>query len=111
MAVPGGVNRQVDPYGSRQASTFSPSACPAPRGAYVAFQDVASAQSRIRLVRAGRGRRSGRAVRVDDGGPRAGDSWRPRLACSGKRVLAVWETERDGPPQVYAAFARAAGLP
>jgi hypothetical protein len=48
---------------------------------------------------------------VDDGGPRAGDAWRPRLACSGGRVTVAFETERDGPGQVYVAAARAARLP
>ena len=107
----GGPNRHVDPYGGRQVSTFSPSACPAAGGAYVAFQDAGSAQSRIRLLHVRGARRRGRTVRVDDGAAAAGDSWRPRIACSGKRVLAVWETERDGPRQIYAAFARASQLP
>ena len=60
-------------------------------------------------VRAARRRRG--VARVDDGGARAGDSWRPRLACTGRRVLAVWESERDGPDQIYAAFARPRRLP
>ena len=47
----------------------------------------------------------GKARRVDDAGPRAGNAWRPRLACAGGRVLALWEDERDGPAQIY--FARA----
>jgi hypothetical protein len=44
-------------------------------------------------------------VRVDDGGPLAGDAWRPRLACSRDRVAAAFETERDGPGQVYVTTA------
>ena len=111
VATPGGANRQVDPYGPRQASTFSPSACAAGDRTFVAFQDAAAAQSVIRLVDVRGVRRHGRAVRVDDGGRRAGDSWRPRLACSGRHALAVWETERDGPRQIYAALARSGRLP
>src|SRR5207253_8339139 len=87
VATPGGRNRQVDPYGKRQVSTFSPSACAAGSRMLVAFQDAAAAQSRIGLVRVRGGRRRGAAVRLDDGGPRAGDSWRPRLACGSRRVL------------------------
>ncbi len=107
----GGRNRQVDSYGRTQASTFAPSACPAPGGAYVVFQDAGTPQSRIRLVHVRRIRRRGHAIRVDDGGTAAGDSWRPRLACSGRQVLVVWETERDGPNQIYAAFAPTSRLP
>ena len=111
VAVPGGRNRQVDPYGRLQKSTFSPSACAGGGGAFVAFQDAGAAQSRIRLVPVRAARRRRGVARVDDGGARAGDSWRPRLACTGRRVLAVWESERDGPDQIYAAFARPKRLP
>ena len=44
------------------------------------------------------------------GGPLAGDAWRPRLACTKKRVVAVYETERDGPDQVYVTRAPARRL-
>jgi hypothetical protein len=52
-----------------------------------------------------RGKRRGRARRVDDGGPRAGNAWRARLACTRRRALALWEDERNGVAQIY--FARA----
>jgi hypothetical protein len=110
-AVPGGPERRVDPYGARQVSTFSPSACASGPDALVAFQDASRAQSQIRLVRLPRGgAASRRALRVDDGGANAGDAWRPRLGCSGARVLAAFETERDGPGQVYVARAAARRL-
>ena len=109
-ARPGRPNFQVDPYGARQVSTFSPSICASGADALVAFQDASRPQSQIRLVRVHAGRAGRRALRVDDGGPRAGDAWRPRLACGGGRVTAVFETERDGPGQVYLASARAKRL-
>jgi hypothetical protein len=104
-AAPGRPNVQVDPHGRRAVSAFSPSACAAGRRTLVAFQDESRAQSRIRLVRVAAGQRRGGALRVDDGGAAAGDAWRPRLDCSGGRAVAVFESERDGPPQVYAARA------
>jgi predicted amidohydrolase len=101
-AQPGKKNVQVDPYGTRQLSTFAPDAC----GELVAFQDASKGQNDIRIVRMKRGRTRGKAGRVDDAGPRAGNAWRPRLACSGRDVLAAWEDERDGPGQIYFARAR-----
>jgi hypothetical protein len=106
LATPGGANRHVDPYGRRQLSTFAPAVCGLANGdALVAFQDASSGQNEVRIVRMRRGRRRGRAWRVDDAGSRGGNAWRPQLACAGGRVLAAWEDERDGPPQVYAARA------
>jgi hypothetical protein len=104
-ATPGRPNVQVDPYGRRPVSTFAPSACPAGGTTLVAFQDASAGRTRIELVRLRGGRRSGAPLRVDDGGARAGDAWRPRLACARDRVLAAFETERDGPGQVYVATA------
>jgi hypothetical protein len=104
-AVPGKPNVQVDPHGRRPVSTFAPSACAVGNATLVAFQDASAGRSRIELVRVVGGVRRGGALRVDDGGPRAGDAWRPRLACSGGRALAAFETERDGPSQVYVATA------
>jgi hypothetical protein len=98
IASPGGRNRQIDPYGGRQVSTFWPSACPiGRRDALVAFQDSSAGRSVVRVV----GTRRRRARLVSDAGARGGNSWRPRIACSGGRVLAVWEDERDGPPRLY----------
>jgi hypothetical protein len=104
-ATPGKPNVQVDPYGRRPVSTFAPSACSIGRTTLVAFQDASAGRTRIELVRLLGGRRRGARLRVDDGGARAGDAWRPRLACSGGRALAAFETERDGPGQVYVATA------
>jgi hypothetical protein len=105
LASPGKGNVQVDPYGTKQLSTFSPDVCAVGRrDALVVFQDASKGQNDVRAVYVKRGKR-GRARRVDDAGPRAGNAWRPRLACSGDDVLALWEDERDGPAQIY--FARA----
>jgi hypothetical protein len=96
-----GKNVQVDPYGAKQLSTFSPDVCAVgKRDALVAFQDASRGQNDIRAAYVKNGRR-GRAHRVDDAGPRAGNAWRPRLVCSGGSAIAFWEDERDGPPQIY----------
>jgi hypothetical protein len=101
MARGGGKNVQVDPYGTRQLSTFSPDVCAVGRrDALVAFQDASKGQNDVRAVYV-RGGKRGRARRVDDAGPRAGNAWRPRVVCSGDRVIAAWEDERDGPAQIY----------
>ncbi|MEA2349337.1 MAG: hypothetical protein QOG86_278 [Thermoleophilaceae bacterium] len=105
-AAPGAPNRRVDPYGKRPLSTFSPSACATSGRTLVAFQDNAHARSRIRLRGLStNGAGSAATLRVDDGGPGAGDAWRPRLACPGGRAVVAFETERDGPSQVYVASA------
>ena len=100
ISRPGEENVQVDPYGSKQLSTFAPDIC----GTLVAFQDASKGQNDIRAAFMKKGRKRGKAHRVDDAGRRGGNAWRPRLACSGKKVLVLWEDERDGPPQIY--FAR-----
>jgi hypothetical protein len=106
LSRPGKANVQVDPYGTRQLSTFAPDVCAVGRGdALVAFQDAGKGQNDIRAVFMKGGTKRGRARRVDDAGRRAGNAWRPRLACAPGRVLALWEDERDGPAQIY--FARA----
>ena len=111
IARPGGANVRVDPYGARPLSAFSPAACVVGRDALVAFQDAARGQSDIRVVRMRGGLRRGRARRVDDSGGRlGGNAWRPQLACSRGRVLAVWEDERGGRPLVFVARARARAL-
>ena len=106
VSAPGGPNRQADPHGGRQVSTFAPAACPAGRDLLVAFQDASRGQNDVRIARMRGGARRGRARRVDDAGRRGGNAWRPRLACAGGWVLAAWEDERDGPAQVYTARAR-----
>ena len=105
LSAPGKENVQVDPYGAKQLSTFSPDICAVGRSdALVVFQDAKRGPERHpRRVHAGRTKR-GKPRRVDDAGPRAGNAWRPRLACAGGRVLVLWEDERDGPAQIY--FAR-----
>jgi hypothetical protein len=101
----GGENLQVDPYATRQLSTFAPDVCAVGRrGALVAFQDASRGQNDIRAAFV-RGRKPGKARRVDDVGRRGGNAWRPRLGCSRRRALVLWEDERDGPAQIY--FARA----
>jgi hypothetical protein len=106
ISQPEKSNVQVDPYGRRQLSTFAPDIC----GELVAFQDASKGQNDIRIVHMRDGARRGKAYRVDDAGPRAGNAWRPRLACGGAQVLAAWEDERDGPAQIYFARAKLARL-
>jgi hypothetical protein len=111
LARPGGRNRQVDPYGGRQLSTFHPSACADARDrVLVAFQDASRGQNDIRIVRMHRGRRRGRAHRVDDAASRGHNAWRPELGCWKDRVAVLWEDERDGPPQIYFAVSNASRL-
>lgn len=111
VAEPGGKNVQVDPYGKRQVSTFFPSICATKSdAALVAFQDASRGQSDIRAVFIGGGAAAGAVRRVDDAGDRGGNAWRPRLGCWGDDVLAVWEDERDGPAQIYAARSTASRL-
>ena len=102
MSAPGKDNVQVDPYGAKQVSTFSPDICAVGRrDTLIVFQDASKGQNDIQAVW-GRGR----ARRVDDGGPRAGNAWRPRLACTRRHAVALWEDERDGPAQIYYARAK-----
>ena len=101
MSVPGRDNLQLDPYGAMQVSTFSPDICAiGRRDTLTVFQDASKGQNDIRAVL-----NDGRTRRVDDGGPRAGNAWRPRVACAGRRALVLWEDERNGVAQIY--FARA----
>jgi hypothetical protein len=111
VAAPGGANRQVDGHGTRQVSAFAPSICTTPGHAFVAFQDASHGRSEIRLAALRGDRRRGRTLLVSNAPRSAGNAWRPRLACSGTRVLALWEDERDGPPQIYLARAAAAPGP
>ena len=99
ISRPGRKNVQADPYGGRQVSTFAPDIC----GTLVAFQDASKGQNDIRAAFIKGGAKRGKPLRVDDGGPGAGNAWRPRLACAGSGVIAFWEDERDGPAQVYSA--------
>jgi len=102
-----GENVQVDPYGRRQLSTFAPDVCAVGRrDALVVFQDASRGQNDIRAVYVKRGVKRARARRVDDGGPRAGNAWRPRLSCARRHALVLWEDERDGPAQIYYARAK-----
>ena len=110
LSAPGGPNRQVDPYRGRQLSTFSPSACVVGRDVLVAFQDAGRGQNDVRIARVARGVTRGRAWRIDDSGFRRINAWRPRIACPGRDVVAVWEDERDGPPQIYSARTLASRL-
>ena len=110
IAEPGAKNVQVDPHGGAQASSFAPDICADGRGdAIVAWQDAAKGFNEIRtaFMRAGTAR--GPARLVNDA-PRAGNAWRPQLGCWRGDVLAVWEDERDGPPRLYAAVAKARRL-
>ena len=108
ISAPGGRNRQVDPYGGRQVSTFAPSICDAGGGrALVAFQDSSAGVSAVRAVSMRGGAKRGRTHVLSGGGSNA---WRPRIACSGGRYVAVWEDERDGPSRLYYSAGSARGL-
>ncbi len=111
VAVPGRPNRQVDPHGARQVNTFSPAIVPLAGGAaLVAWQDHVRGLGDVRITRVREGRGGGRAVRVDDGGSSGQNAWRPALALAGSQVVAAWEDDRDGPPQVFAAGAPVARI-
>jgi hypothetical protein len=112
VANPGGKNHQVDPYGGRQVSTFAPSICLSGSGrATVVFQDAGAGRNVVRAVTVRNGAlKRGRARLVSDSGQGGGNSWRPQLACSGGRAVAVWEDERDGPPRLYSSFGSARSL-
>jgi hypothetical protein len=112
VATPGGKNRQADPYGGRQVSTFAPSTCLSGRGrATIAFQDSSTGRGVIRAVTVrGGSLKRGRTRLISDAGARGRNAWRPQLACSGGRAVAVWEDERDGPPRLYWSFGSARRL-
>jgi hypothetical protein len=95
-------------------STFAPAIAGLPGGdALVAWQDMSSPRGDgdIFVTRVRRGAGGGRAVRVDDTGTRGWNQWRPALALSSGRVIAAWEDERDGPPQIYFARAKTRRIP
>jgi len=111
IATPGGRNRQVDGNGARQVDSFSPAIVPQPRGAaLVAWQDHARGTGAVLIARVRAGRGGGRAVRVQDASAAPWNAWRPALALAGREVVAAWEDERDGPPQAFAAAARASAI-
>ena len=111
VTVPGQPNRQVDPHGDRQISTFFPAVVPVARGhALVAWQDSAPGPCDILIARVRPGAAGGRAHRVDDTGRAGWNQWRPALAVARGRVIAAWEDERDGPAQIYAARAPVARI-
>jgi hypothetical protein len=112
VATPGGKNRQADPYGGKQVSTFAPSICLSGRGrATIAFQDSGGKRSVVRAVTVrGGALKRGRARLLSDAGARGGNAWRPQLACSGGHAVAVWEDERDGPPRLFSSFGSARRL-
>jgi hypothetical protein len=111
VATPGGANVRADAHGSRPVSAFAPSICATSRDdAIVAYQDAARGQNDIQAVVLRGGTKRGATRRVDDAGSRGGNAWRPRLGCWGDAVIAAWEDERDGPPQVYATRGYAPNL-
>ena len=84
-------------------------------GCVVAFQDMRAGPPSVALTRV---RRPGEAaaappVRIDDTGDGVSAQWRPALVqtVGGRRVLAAWEDDRDGPTNVFAAAAPVDRLP
>jgi hypothetical protein len=108
----GGFEPEVraDDRGARQASTFWPAAVAQGGDVLVAWQDSASGTGDIRMARIGHAER-GPAVRVDDTGRSGINQYRPSLALAGRRLVAAWEDERNGPMQIYAATAPGSGIP
>ncbi len=103
VAAPGGRSVQVDGAGGAFTDAFAPAIVGAGRAdAVVAWQDHRAGDGDIRAARL-RGGRPQRTVRVDDTGRGGSNQWRPALARSGGRVVAAWEDERDGPPQIFTA--------
>lgn len=107
ISVAGGLGpeRQIDAQGARHVSAFAPAVAARGRTAIVAWQDHRRGPADIlasQVNMAG----SRRPVRVDDSGHRGWNQWRPALAISGRSVIAAWEDERDGPPQIFVARAR-----
>lgn len=104
VTVPGATNLQIDQRGDRQLLTFFPAIAAAGKGAIVAWQDHARGPGDVFAARVAGGRVR-RRVRVDDSGRNGWNQWRPALAISGRRVVAAWEDERDGPAQIFVARA------
>jgi Carbon-nitrogen hydrolase len=109
---PGARNRQADGNGSAQVNSFAPALLAVPGGALVAWQDHRRGPGDVLIRRLTTGGApAGAPRRIDDQPRTAGaNRWRPQLAAAGSRVLAAWEDERDGPPQVFAATAPMAAI-
>jgi predicted amidohydrolase len=109
---PDGADLQLDAHGAEQLLAFAPSAAGLPGGSVVvAWQDHRRGHGDVVARRVRAGGRLGPAVRVDDSGRAGWNQWRPEVAAAGKRVLAAWEDERDGPPNVFFAHTPMIRLP
>src|SRR3954451_23962540 len=100
VARPGGKNRQVDPYGGKQVSTFAPSICLSGGGrATVAFQDASTGRGAVRAVTVrGAGSKRGRARLISYAGARGGTAGGLPVAGGGGRVVAAGKVAVGGPP-------------
>jgi hypothetical protein len=101
-APPGKEPVQADPYGTKQVSTFWPSACERGSDALIAFQDSSTGVARIRVTRLRAGTKRGRAFPVSD---TKANAYRPAIGCTKTRLIATWEDTRNGPPQIRVASA------
>lgn len=104
---PGARNRQADGNGAAQVDSFAPALVAVPGGALVAWQDHREGPGDVLIRRLSSAGAPAGAVRSVADQPRGSGAnrWRPELAAAGSRVVAAWEDERDGPPQIFAASA------
>ena len=112
LAAPGATNVRADGRGEAQASTFAPAAVALGGGdVAVAWQDHGAGPADLYVARVKAGGDAGRPVRVDDSGTAGWNQWRPAITTVGRgRVLVLWEDERDGPANLFSAYAAARKL-
>lgn len=109
VAVPGQAQYRADGSRGAHVEAFAPAIAAAGRTAIVAWQDHRWGAADVYAARV-TGKRAGRPVRVDDSGPQGWNQWRPALAVARGVVVAAWEDERDGPPQIFFARTKASRI-
>lgn len=109
VAAPGQAQIRADGSRGKHVEAFSPAIAAAGRSAVVAWQDHRDGDGDLLAARV-TAKKAGKPVRVDDSGRRGWNQWRPALSVAGGAVIAAWEDERDGPPQIFFALARASRI-